>query len=41
MNATAVTLVNTNAASAAGVIAISIARAVKAAASWIAEAAEA
>jgi hypothetical protein len=41
MNATAVTLVNTNAAPAAGVIAISIAKAVKAAASWIAEAAEA
>ena len=41
MNATAVTLVNTNAAPAAGVIAISIAKAVKAAANWIAEAAEA
>jgi hypothetical protein len=41
MNATAVTLVNTNAAPAAGVIAISIAKAVKAAASWIADAAEA
>ena len=41
MNATAVTLVNTNAAPAAGVIALSIAKAVKAAASWIADAAEA
>ena len=41
MNATAVTLVNTNAVPAAGVIAISIAKAVKAAANWIAEAAEA
>ena len=41
MNATAVTLVNTNAAPAAGVIAIGIAKAIKAAAAWIAAAAEA
>ena len=38
MNATAVTLVNTKRRTGAGVIAISIAKAVKAAVSWFAEA---
>lgn len=41
MNTTAVTLVNTNAAPASGVIAVAIAKVVKATAAWIVDAAEA